>query len=396
MDRDAVRESLGRCVRRSLIVAIAAGALAIVGFFVDRQALAESFLIGVLFCTGVSLGALGILSLHHLTGGPWGYPIRPILEPMAEGLLACALGFVPVLLNLDATYVWAHGDERAHWPAFKAAYLSPGSFTLRTAVYFVLWLALTLFLATRSRPQPGRAIYTEPDRRQPLAVVGMISVVLGGTFAAVDWIMSLDPHWFSTGFGLYVLVGFAQSAFVLATIMTYALATAGEETSDVPPQAVRDLGNLTLVFVMVWAYLGFAQYLIIWSGNMTDDIGWFIPRQRGFWGILALALILLQFFLPFLLLFSGRFKQNFGALAKLAGFLLVMRFVEMLWLVVPSLHREGRTLHWLDAVVPLAFGALWFAFFSWRLRERLEIVAVGVPRAESAGLPTGAGVPRHA
>jgi hypothetical protein len=198
----------------------------------------------------------------------------------------------------------------------------------------------------------------------------LLFLVLTVTFASVDWVMSLDPHWFSTIFGLLTVAGQGLSALALAIAVLSLLATTEPLAAFLTPRHFHDLGKLLLAFVMLWAYLSFSQFLIIWSGNLPEEIPWYIERLRGAWGYVSLLLVIGHFALPFALLLSRDLKRNRALLAKVALFVIVMRFVDIVWLVAPVFEHHGFPIHWMNVVLPLGIAGIWMFLFVRNLRSR--------------------------
>ena len=190
------------------------------------------------------------------------------------------------------------------------------------------------------------------------------------TLASVDWVMSLDPHWYSTIYGLLFLVGQVLAALAFLVALMKWLASYPPLSLVVMPKHFHDLGNLILAFVMLWAYMAFSQYLIIWSGNLAEEIPWYLQRMKGGWQWTALFLILFHFALPFLLLLSRRAKQTGQILYKLAIVIFFMRFVDLFWTVVPSFGEKGFFLDWMQIVAPIGLGGIWMAFFIGQLKKK--------------------------
>ncbi|MFG0331499.1 MAG: hypothetical protein ACF8PN_16550 [Phycisphaerales bacterium] len=362
---DAQSGRLDRWFKVSLVVGGTATLVALIASIFDFHSSAQGYLIGFLFCLTMGLGALGLLLVHHAVGGPWGDALRPILNAGAATVPIVAIGVIPVLLLVTTLYDWA--GEHAHLPGTRGLYLSVPWFVVRSLVAVAVWTILTVLLVRGGSSQPPSA---HAVRRVGVGSVGLGLFILTGTFAAVDWIMSLDPHWFSAAFGLHVLLGSALTAFIVSVIAANQMYRDADGSVTIPRKTVRDIGNLFLVVVMAWTYVGFAQYLIIWSGNLQEEVGWFIPRSRGGWMIVAFTLLALNWALPMLALFSGRLKESLSTMAMLALFLFGFRFVEMLWLTTPAFPEEGRGVNWLDFVWPLGLASLWIALFTRTLRRQ--------------------------
>lgn len=379
---------LRRVQQRALMVGAVLLVLLLAGAFIDRPQFYHSYLIGVLFWTGVSLGALALLMLQHLTGGDWGLVIRRVLEAATRTIPLILILFIPIVTGLKHIYPWTDPEKMktAALMTKSEHYLNPAFFTGRAMIYFAIWLGLAYLLNRWSREQDRTAERRFTRRMKMLSGPGLVLFVLTTTFASIDWVMSLDPEWYSTMFGFLFVASWALSAmaFVIATMSL--LANRAPMAGIVKASHFHDLGKLLLALVMLWAYFAFSQYLIIWSGNLPEETTWYIRRTRGGWGWIAIAVIVLHFALPFLLLLSRDLKRNARKLAMLAAFLLFMRLVDLFWLIEPEFNRSHFHLSWMDVVAPLGIGGIWMAVFSRQLQQR-PLVPLNDPQLESVLAP---------
>jgi hypothetical protein len=286
-----------------------------------------------------------------------------------------ALLFLPIALGLGDLYPWVRpGSAQAETALrHKAVYLNTPFFVIRAVVYFVVWIGLAL-LFNRWSAEQDRTESPAPTRRfESLSGPGLVVMFLTGTFAAIDWLMSLEPDWYSTIFGAMVITGQGLSALALMIIVASQLAGFRPLNELARPNQFHDLGNLLLAFVMLWAYMAFSQFLIIWSGNLTEEIPWYLHRSAGGWRVVAIALMLFHFFLPFFVLLLRESKRHADFLQKVALAILVMHLVDVIWLVMPAppVARANPLASWV--LVPAAvvgIGGLWLAVFAWQLRDR--------------------------
>lgn len=372
---------LSRVTGVSLLVGVAASALCVFGYLREPAHFFPAYLVAFLLFVGMSLGCLAIAMIHHLTGGGWGIPIRRVLEAGYSVLPLLAVLFLPILLGMDTLYSWSRTSAAAD-PilAKKAAYLNVEWFQVRAAAYFIGWILLGLAL---NRLSSGADAANEPRRARRLALLsgpGLILWAAGVTFASIDWAMSLEPHWFSTSYGVLFMGGQAVSAMSLAILASALL-------RDVPPwrdtlsiDRMHDLGNFLLAAVLFWTYIAFTQFLIVWSGNLPEETPFYVARSLGpnrpwytGWQPVALLLSTLHFLVPFLLLLARHTKRSPRWLVGIACLLLLMRLVDLTWLVMPAFSPDRFSLHWLNFVTPLAVGGLWLAAFSWRLSARADL-----------------------
>jgi hypothetical protein len=357
----------------------------VVGFVLDREQFFRSYLLGWLFWLGVAVGCLGLAMLNHLTGGLWGLVPRRVHEAAARTIPALAVLFLPVLLGLGSLYVWSRPEvvETDALIRSKVAYLNVPFFVGRAVLYFAVWSGLAFVVSRWSRqqdeePDPGRG-----GRLRGLSGVGLVALSGTTTFAAIDWGMSLAPHWFSTMYGVLFIVGWTLSALSFTIVLMARVASEPPMSEALGPGTVQDLGKLLLTFTMLWAYVNFSQFLIIWSGNVSEETPFYVQRLRGGWGVLAVALLLFHFALPFALLLSRPLKRHARGLAAVAGLMLVMQLVDLFWLIVPDLltHGHGHAalrIHWMDLAAVLGLGGLWLFLFAREVRRR-PVLPLGEP-----------------
>jgi hypothetical protein len=332
------------------------------------------------------------LLLQYLTGGAWGVVIRRILEAGSRTLPVLFVLFLPIMFGMTYLYAWTHmqNDPIIQW---RKLYLSVGWWMFRAVLYFVLFGSMAYFLNKWSLEQDKATNYD--DAAKCLADAGKFSgptivfFVLTVTFAAVDWVMTLDPHWYSTMWGLLFVAGWALSTFSFSVVILAWLSDREPMNRIVGKRHFHDIGKLMLAFTMVWAYFNFSQYLIIWSGNLPEETKWYLPRIQGAWGVIGVALILLHFAFPFLVLLSRDIKRNARWLSLLAIFILVMRLVDMYYLIGPSPTIESHAAEigfhpsLLDLIAPIAVGGIWLWWFFGELLKR-PLVPINDPYLENA------------
>jgi hypothetical protein len=280
-----------------------------------------------------------------------------------------ALLFVPILFAIPRLYVWAQpldsiADQhlREHLQEITKSYLSVNGFIVRAIVYFAIWNALSFLLTKWSREQDRPGGPDNSGRFKAVSGPGLILYGLTISFAAIDWVMSLDPSWISTIYGLLILAGQVLSAICFAVVVERILVRYPPMSEMLKPDYVHDHGKLMLTFVMVWAYFGFSQWLIIWAGNLPEEITWYMRRLNGGWGYIGLFLVLFHFAVPFVRLLSRPFKRDVTRLVWLAVWLMLMRYLDIFWNIEPN-FSSTVTVTWADVVVPVAMGGLWLAYF---------------------------------
>ncbi|MGB7947918.1 MAG: hypothetical protein WCH75_09575 [Candidatus Binatia bacterium] len=378
-DRLPLRWDLAQ--KRSLAVGLIAAVLSVGGALVFPPAFFRAYLSAIIFWLGIPVGCLALLMLHHLVGGRWGFVIQRVLEAAIQTLPLMALLFIPLFFGLADIYPWARAEVVAADPLLqqKAGYLNVPFFIARAVFYFAVWIVLGNLLVSWSQQQDERADEKMTLRLQRLSGPGIVLYGLTVSFATIDWVMSLEPKWYSTMFGMIFMVSFGLAALALAILITRFLATEQPLARVASPDRWHDLGNLLLALVMFWAYLNFSQFMLIWAENLAEEIPWYLHRIDGGWQWIAIALILFQFALPFVLLLSRNTKRKFHTLAAVAGAILFMHWLDMLWMVVPSFYPAQFHIHWLDIAAALGIGGLWFAAFIAYLKKR-SLVPLHDPR----------------
>jgi hypothetical protein len=389
--------SVGRLQRAGIVVGALFLLALLAGFLLDRAQFFRSYLFGWIFWLGVAVGCLGLAMLNQLTGGLWGQVPRRFHEAAARTIPAMAVLFLPVLLGLGVLYVWARPDAAADEVLrAKAAYLNVRFFLVRTVAYFAIWSGLVQFLTRWSLQQDGGLDPVRAKRLQGLSGVGLVVLAGTTTFASIDWGMSLAPHWFSTMYGVLYIVGWTLSGISFTIVVLALVADEAPMSDAVTPTMVHDLGKLLLTFTMLWAYVNFSQFLIVWSGNTSEETPFYVHRFHGGWGAVAVALVLFHFALPFALLLSRPLKRNPRSLAAVAGLMLLMQLVDLYWLLGPDLVSHGHEtvplqVHWMDLAAVLGIGGLWLVLFVRQLRAR-PVLPLGEP-AIRALLGEGAEAP---
>jgi hypothetical protein len=381
---EELRLRLDRLQFRALVVGGAGLALSFVGWVFWPGHFFAPYLVGYLFWLGIVLGSIGLAMLHHLVGGSWGLVIRRPLEAGAQTVPLLAVLFLPIALGVSSLYPWARpGAGESISASLRSAYLNPSLFLLRAAGYFGVWTALAFLLAGWSIRQDHTSDHRPSRRLQRLSGPGTVILFAASTFSAVDWVMSLEAPWVSSIFGAMVITGEAMATFAVMIVVAGILAESRPMSEIATPERLNDLGNLLLAFVMLWAYMSFCQFLIVWSGNLSEEIPWYQKRTRGGWEWVALALIICQFFLPFFLLLIRENKRHSRSLRGVCLLILVMHWIDLIWLVIPaSSEAASPRIPWIEiplcALALAGVGGIWTAVFVARLK-RLPLVPLNDP-----------------
>ena len=355
--------------RRSLIVGVVFGVIALILAFVQPEQFYRAYLLGFMCWLGVALGSMAILMIRHLTGGGWGMVIRRILGAAMRTVPLLALLFIPVILGVHKLYIWAQplnqiADKhlREHLENITKTYLTTSGFILRAIFYFAIWNLLSFLLSHWSKQTDRAGAPDNTQRFKAVAGPGLILYGLTISFAAIDWVMSLDPSWISTIFGLVILIGEVLSAMCFAVVVERILFNYKPMSEMLKPDFVHDHGKWMLTFIMVWAYFNYSQWLIIWAGNLPSEITYYMRRLNGGWGYVGLFIVIFHFAIPFVTLLSRPFKRNIRKLVWLATWLLLMRYLDLFWIIEPNFSKTF-TITVADVVVPVAIGGFWLAYF---------------------------------
>ena len=371
--------------RQLLIAGGVGGAVSLIGLLSNPAQFFQSYLMAYMFVLGATLGCLALGMIHQLSGGAWGVVTRRLIGAASRVLPVLTLLFLPIAFGIGHLYEWSHTDIVAADVILrgKRVYLNTPFFLARAAVYFLAWNALTYFLNKWSLEQDRNPDPRIARRMQRLSGGGLLVYALTVTFASFDWLMSLDPHWYSTIYGVLIMGGQGLTALAFLIIALAWLSRRQPLDAIVVPGHFHDLANLMLAFVMLWAYFSFSQYLIIWSGNLPEEITWYVNRQRDGWRFVGPGLIVFHFAVPFLLLLFRSVKRASTTVWKVAIGILVAKLVDLFWLIAPHFHPDRLAVSWMDVVLPLSLVALWLGCFIWQLRGR-AILPVHDPQFEEA------------
>lgn len=376
-------------VQRFGVMAMLVGVvLAIIGFVlagsdVRMDRFYQAYLVAYIFWVGIALGSLAILMTIHLTGGAWGIVIRRPLEAATRTIPLMAVLFLPIVFGMSHLYEWTH-PEAANDPMVqeKALYLNTTFFLVRQVFYFAVWSTLAMLLTRWSAEQDRTGDPHIVTRLERLSGGGLVVHGLILTFATVDWVMSINPHWFSTIWGLLFLVGQGLSALAFAIVIVVMLSQYSPLNRVVTSHHLHDLGKLLFAFLMLWAYLSFSQFLIIWSANTTEEIPHYLVRMRNGYEWLGVVLIVLHFAVPYALLLSRDLKRDTTRIKVVAAWLVFIRLADYFWLVAPELH-EQFSVNLLDVALPIALGGIFLALFASELRAR-PLLPLNDPGLEKA------------
>ena len=384
-------EQVNRYRSLSLLVGVVGLVLAGVGFAVDREQFYRSYLFGFIFWTEIALGCLVILLIGHSASGSWFVTCRRAVEAGARTFWLCALLFIPVALSFfvkghHSLYLWSDQSVVAHDKVLqlKSGYLNVGFFLIRSVIFFLAWIFISYRLNTLSRQQdeasdPGE--YKKKMRNFSAPMLVLVIVLM--TFASVDWLMSLDPHWTSTIFGILFLGGSGLSAISFLILAMILLSKYKPLSEYFVGRSMHDLSKLMFAFTLLWAYFSLSQFLIIWAGNLPEEIPWYINRLSEGWKVIAGAIVLLHFVVPFFILLPRRANRSRRIMVAVATIMIVMRFIDTFWLIGPSEEDKRFHLSWMDIVIPIGIGGIWLWAYFTNIKSR-PMLPVNEPKLEEA------------
>jgi hypothetical protein len=346
---EALQDRFAKWQRNAWIIGAVGFVLWLIGILFARHTAFQSYWFAWVYWSGLGFGALSILLTHLLSGGAWGEAVRPSIKAATLTIPLMALLIIPVFFSMGDVFPWANPHGLTESAPHKRAYLTVPWFIVRAVLYFVILGFLAKLLRERVDTPAERTV-------GPASGAGIVTYGLCMLFASTDWVMSLEPRWFSTMLVVIVMAWQFLAALALSVIIVTALARAG---FPVTQKQLHDLGNLLLAFVIFWTYVSFAQFLIIWSGNLPREISWYLARRAGGWQYAVIALAALQFALPFALLLSRARKRHPQRLLPIAVLIFAASVLNVFWLIVPSFRPNGFRVQWLDAVAFVAIGGLW-------------------------------------
>lgn len=352
--------------KRALIVGLAGLALSAAGWILNPDQFYRAYLVAFMFWNGLALGCLAIACLHQLSGGAWGAVIRRLLEAAMRTFPVTAILFLPLLFGIHHLYIWSNPSAVAADKTLqhKAAYLNVPFFMGRAALYFAVWMTVAYFFNKWSLAQDRTGAEPWSAKLQGLGGPGLLLYGATVTFSSIDWVMSLDPHWFSTIYGILFIGGQGVSALSFVIAIVALIGSRPPLSEAITEKHLRDLGTLLFAFIMLWAYFAFSQFLLIWAGNLPNEIPWYVKRMQGGWMWVGLGLVIFHFALPFLILLSRDVKSNPKMMVVVVVWLLVMRVVDLFWL------SASAGFHWLDIAAPAGVGGIWIAAFFRQLKQR--------------------------
>jgi len=364
---------------RSLAIGGVASVIALYLAFTNPTVFFRGYLVSYMDWLGICLGSMAIVMVRHMTGGGWGTVIRRVLGASMRTLPLLVLLFIPLLFAVPRLYFWAMPLASISDPAIREHlekhsfilrdYLNYRGFVIRAVIYFAIWFLLQYLLSKFSFQHNNPPFADTSARFKMVSAPGIILYGFTVSFATIDWIMSLNPTWISTIYGLIFVAGQLIASLGFAIVIERILFNYRPMSILLKPNFVRDHGNFMLTFIMLWAYFSFSQWLIIWAGNLPEEITWYFRRLHGGWQFVGLFLVVFHFFVPFFILLSRRFKLDITRLVWLAAWMLVVRYIDLFWHIEPS-FSETFTVTLADLAIPFAMGGIWIAYFCHNLSSQ--------------------------
>jgi hypothetical protein len=357
----------------------------VAGYFTDEQRLFRSYLVAFTFVAAIGLGAFFFVMVQYLSGSAWSVTVRRIMENIMITLPVCAILFIPVALGLKHIYSWTdvHMMEASPSLKGKVGYLSPPFFILRTYIYFALWSIWAFGIYRNSTRQDRERSIKQMHNNSRWSAPGLFLTVVVGTLAAWDWVMSVQPGWYSTIFGLYYLAGGALAFMAVVTLICMGFRKAGVLREAINPEHYHDLGKWIFALTCFYAYMAFSQYLLIWYANLPEETIFFRDRVQGNWFWLGISMPFIRFLIPFFVLLCRPAKRSLLVIGLVAGWSVLIEYVDLYWCIMPMYYPNGPQIHWLDFATLGTTVSLCGLMF-WSRFRKYKMIPVGDLRLEQS------------
>jgi hypothetical protein len=371
--------------RNALVFAVLVSAiLCLAAYYTNPERFFRSYLVAFTYTAAIGLAAFFFVMVQYLTGSAWSVTMRRIMENLMTTLPIGAVLFLPLAFGLKHVYPWTD-------PAFmtsealkgKTGYLSENFFLIRTYVCFAIWSVWIYFIYSNSTKQDSTHSIKQMHAISAWSAPGLFFTVVVGSLASFDWLMSLQPAWYSTIFGLYYLAGGALTFMAMTTLICMGFARSGLLTNSIHDEHYHDLGKWLFALTAFYTYIAFSQYLLIWYANLPEETIFYRVRLQGGWFIYSLSLPFLRFFLPFFTLLCRGAKRTRTLIAIVAGWSLLIEYVDLYWLVMPVYYKNGPEISWIDAAT-LALTVSACGLMFWARFKKNKMVPVGDLRLEQS------------
>ncbi|MFC2150602.1 hypothetical protein ACFLQV_03770 [Calditrichota bacterium] len=378
-------DGINKRVRVVLIIGVIALLGSVSGLASNSEQFFYSYLTAYVFWLSIALGALFFVMLHHMVGAVWSVVVRRIAEAMMANLFWLGILFIPLLFGMHDLFHWTHHDAVASDILLqkKAPYLNQNFFIIRAVIYFAVWFLLSRILFSKSMKEDASTDGTVPGGYLKVSAPGIILFAFTITFAGFDWLMSLDPHWYSTIYGVGFFSGSVMATLASMILITTYLRYKGVLTEIITTEHFHDIGKLMFAFVILWAYMAFSQYFLIWYANIPEETIWYHHRWVGSWRVISWLIVIGHFGVPFFALITRPAKRNPYYLSVIALWLVFMHWVDLYWNIVPNLHHEGFHISWMDLSLTIGMGLIFCGMF-WMKLAKHPIVTFKDPKLQAS------------
>ena len=359
--------------------------LGVAAFFVDHSRAVYNYLIAFTFMISVGVGALFLIALEYIVGADWSVPIRRVVEFFAATIPLLAILVIPLLLNVGELFHWSHPEAVAEDKILnaKAPYLNVTFFIVRVFVLIGLWSLFYFFFVRNSKKQDTSKDQKLTTINIRLSAIFIPIFAITITISAIDWLMSVEPHWFSTIIGVYFFAGTVIAALAAVTLATVLLKENGYLHPAMTNDHLYSLGALLFAFVNFWGYIAFSQYMLIWYADLPEETFWFIQKWEGSWAIFSIGLIIIKFLVPYIVLVSQPSKMDPKKLKFISVWLLFAHFYDLFWFVMPEMEdlSGGYSFSWIDLVFPIAAVGLIILVFNMKAKKE-NLIPIGDPKLQ--------------
>lgn len=362
-----------------LVLLLVGLVIVILGYIINPARSAQNNIIGFSFLISIGVGSLFFVAIEYLAGAVWSTPFRRVGEFLSSLIVVLPLLAIPLMLNINNVFHWTHPEPVDKILVGKAPYLNVPFFIVRVVVFWLIWLVFYYFITKNSRRQDRTKDQFITTANVKLSAIFMPLFALTITFTAIDWLMSLAPHWFSTIFGVYYFSGTVLTALAASTIFIVLLNERGYLVKGISADSYYNLGALLFAFTNFWAYIAFSQFLLIWYANLPEETLWFLDRWNGNWKFFSIGLILVHFLIPYFGLLSQPSKSNPKRLVVMAGVLLFAHYYDLFWLVMPNFYKDGIVFGWIELGFPILIAGLIISVFVYKSKKE-NLVPIGDPK----------------